>query len=93
MVSILNNQELLTVAQAAAILGVTRNPVYDWSDATARKSAGKQWLETCLVGGRRKTTRECVQRFLLQEEPDEQAIATSINMDANAQAIRDLAML
>lgn len=90
MVSILNNQKLLSIADAAAILGCTRKAVYDYSDATARKASGKAWLETCLVGGRRKTTLECCQRFLRQEEPVNGELVVSTDYAAGLQLMNSL---
>lgn len=93
MVSILNNQRLLSIAEAAQLLGVTRKAVYHYSDAAIRKQLGKAWLETCLVGGRRKTTLECCQRFLRQEEPSDEPTHSTIDMSAHEQAVRDLAAM
>jgi predicted DNA-binding transcriptional regulator AlpA len=64
MVDIMHGQRLLSVAEAAGVAGVTRKSVYKWAKATDRPR-----LETAMVGGKRVTTLECIQRFLRQEEP------------------------
>jgi DNA-binding XRE family transcriptional regulator len=64
MVDIMHGQRLLSVAEAAAVVNVTRKTVYQWAKAT-----GRPRLETALAGGKRVTTLECIQRFLRQEEP------------------------
>lgn len=64
MVDIMHGQRLLSVAEAAAVVSVTRKTIYAWAKATDRPR-----LETALAGGKRVTTLECLQRFLRQEEP------------------------
>lgn len=91
MVSILDNQKLLSMADAAEILGVTPKAVYHFADADARSALGKRWLETCLVGRLRKTTREAIQRFLQQEEPTTPApVAVSNDYQIGLQLLNSL---
>lgn len=90
MVSILDGQKLISVAEAAEILGCCRRVVYVYS----RWPEGKR-LETALVGNRIKTTLENCQNFLRQRdgvhEPVQPVIVTASN--GHAQAMRDLQLL
>jgi excisionase family DNA binding protein len=64
MVDITHGQRLLSVAEAAEVVSVTRKTIYKWAKTTCRPR-----LETAMAGGKRVTTLECLQRFLRQEEP------------------------
>ncbi len=70
MVDLMNNQRVLSVAQAAEVLQVTRKTIYCWAKTTDRPR-----LETAMAGGKRVTTLECIQRFLRQEAPPTDAPA------------------
>jgi DNA-binding XRE family transcriptional regulator len=78
MVDIMHGQRLLSVADAAAVVSVTRKTIYQWAKATDRPR-----LETAMAGGKRVTTLECLQRFLRQEEPSTPP-ATRIQADFDA---------
>jgi excisionase family DNA binding protein len=64
-------EKLITLADAAAVFGVTRKTIYEWVNRRDRR------LETIRPGGRgmRYTSMEAIQRFMVQDESSERAAA------------------